>query len=59
MDVAEPGIRDERDLPLPVRREMREIDLDALEGRITEAERDWLVDELFRLLGIPPARADD
>jgi hypothetical protein len=49
----------ERDLPLPVRNKMRQIDLDAIEGRISEAERDMLIDALLESLRIPLPEADD
>ena len=49
----------ERDLPTPVRVELRELEHDLLEGRITPAEYDALVEELLVSLGMPVAEAED
>jgi hypothetical protein len=59
MDVVERDIRCEHDLPRGVRIQLREIELDVLEGRISEAERDELIAELLISLGVPVARTDD
>ena len=52
-------IQCEHDLPLPVRVELRELEHDLLEGRLTPAEYDALVDELLVALGVPVAEAGD
>jgi hypothetical protein len=49
----------DRDLPTPVRVELRELEHDLLEGRISPAEYDRLVDELLVALGVPVAEAED
>ena len=49
----------ERDLRLPVRVEFRELERDLLEGRLSPAEYDALVDELLVALGVPLAEAED
>jgi len=49
----------ERDLPLPVRMELRSLRDDLTVGAITPAEYDALVDELLCSLGVPISEADD
>ena len=50
METTEP-ITSERDLPRPVRVELRAHELDLTEGRITPAEYDALVDSLLVAVG--------
>ena len=52
-------IQCEHDLPLPLRVELRELEHDLLEGRITPAGYDALVDALLVALGVPVAEAED
>lgn len=52
-------ISEGRDLPLPVRNEIRSLEHDLLEGRISPAEYDRLVDALLVALGVPVAEAED
>ena len=49
----------ERDLPLPVRNEIRVPRDDLDEGAISPAEHDRLADELLEALGVPVPSADD
>ena len=49
----------ERDLPLPVRVELRSLADDLLEARTTPAEYDALVEELLVAIGVPVAEAED
>ena len=49
----------ERDLPLPVRNELRALADDLIEGRVSPAEYDRLVEELLVALGVPVADAED
>ena len=49
----------ERDLPLPVRNEIRVLHDDLDKGAISPAEYDRLVDELLEALGAPVAVAED
>ena len=49
----------ERDLPLPVRVELRALADDLIEGRVTPAEYDCLVEELLVAIRVPVAEAED
>ena len=53
------AISDERGVPLPVRVELRSLDDDLTEGRITPAEYGALVGEVLVALGVPVAEAED
>ena len=59
MQATTPTIQCEHDLPLPVRVELRELEHDLLEGRITPAGYDALVDALLVALGVSVAEAED
>jgi hypothetical protein len=59
MQATTPSIQCEHDLPLPVRVELRSLEHDPTEDRLTPAEYDTLVDALLVAIGVPVAEAED